>query len=94
MKKQFTTIKVGYSSGIYGCSAEYFTTIWISDTGLNAMHFQGLYGTEERVAREFKNKGYEEQYSFQEYGKLTRKDMIKAFISEQKAIELVQTRVT
>jgi hypothetical protein len=91
--KQFTTIKVGYSSGIYGCSAEYFTTIWIDDTGINSMHFQGLYGTDDRVANEFKAKGYEQQYTFEEYGKLTRKDMLEPFISEQKAIELVKTRV-
>ena len=93
MKKQFTIIKVGYSAGIYGCSAEYFTTIWVDQTGLNAFHFQGLYGTEDRVARMFKDKGYEQQHTFEEYGKLTRKDMIHAFISEQKALELVKTRV-
>lgn len=93
MIKQFATIKVGYSKGIYGCTAEYFTTIWIDKTGMNAMHFQGLYGVEERVAREFKSKGYEQAHIFSEYGKLTRKDMIAAFVSEKIAIEMVKTRV-
>lgn len=89
----FTIIKVGYSAGIYGCSAEYFTAIWIDNTGLNSFHFQGLYGTEERIAKEFKDKGYQQGWTSQEYGKLTRKDNIKMFLSENEAIEFVKTRV-
>jgi hypothetical protein len=51
--KLYTTIKTGYTAGIYGCSGEYFTTTIITQNkkGLDTriIHFQGMYGAENRV---------------------------------------------
>lgn len=85
--KQFTTIKTGYTAGIYGCSNEYFTTIYINDTGINSFHFYGMYGAEERIARAMKEKGYEEKYTQSFYGRMTRKDITKASKSEHTTLE-------
>ena len=57
--KKYTTIKTGYSSGVYGCSGEYFTTIVINGDKTDFFHHKGLYGSEERVNQALKDKGYE-----------------------------------
>ncbi len=93
--KQFTTLKVGYTSGIYGCSNEFFTTIYIDTENIDDKRifkffsFYGMYGAEERVARALKDKGYEEQYIPTDYGKMKTREVWKGFISEQQAIKLV-----
>ena len=83
--KVATIIKTGYSSGIYGCSGEYFTCIFTSKNaskGLMSFKFNGMYGVEDRVAEAMRNKGYTMAYCQADYGKLTRKDIMKNNYSE------------
>ena len=88
--KQFTILKVGYTSGIYGCSGEYFNCIIVDKKGLYSIPFNGMYGTDHRVAKALKEEGYEEKYISTDYGKMTRKDMLHMFLSEDEAIKKVQ----
>lgn len=89
--KQFTTLKVGYSSGIYGCSAEYFTTIVIDGDKHSTFCFYGMYGAEERIAGALKNLGYTEFYTPSVYGKVTKKDVWKGCHSEYTTLEDIKT---
>lgn len=90
MSKQFTTIKVGYSTGVYGCSSEYFTTIIVRGTKMFGVHHSGMYGSDDRVNAVLKDAGYKETYTPSYFGKMTRADYGKAFLSEYGAIEEVQ----
>ena len=86
--KNFTTIKVGYTHSIYGCSGEYFKTIYTTKEGLRGFQFGGLYGAEERIATAMKAKGFKEDYNGSEYGKMTRKEA-HYFWSEQEALNFI-----
>lgn len=73
--KHFIIIKTGYSSGVYGCSAEYFTLVIYDpehDWKMIPINFQGMYGAEYRVA-EYLNKagliGHGQAFS-SNYGKV------------------------
>lgn len=88
--KQFTTIKVGYTHGIYGCSGEYFTTIIINGSKHASINHYGLYGSEERVNQALKAKGYKEFYTPSDYGKMTKKEVWKGFMSENEAIDKIK----
>jgi hypothetical protein len=90
MNKLFTIIKVGYSAGIYGCSGEYFFAIIIKDGKIECIKFSGMYGADERIERELKDKGYIYQYIGSDFGKMTRNDY-KRFIGEYEALELIKT---
>lgn len=72
MKKFFTISKVGYSSGVYGCSGEYFLCVFVDDDGMNSFHFSGMYGEESRMKAFFKERGYQFVYSGNMFGKMTR----------------------
>lgn len=85
--KQFTILKVGYTRGIYGVSGEYFNCIIVNNKGIQSIPFQGMYGVESRIARALKEKGYTEVYTPTDYGKMTRKDMLNIFITENEALE-------
>jgi len=90
--KKFTTIKVGYTAGIYGCSGEYFTTIILNNDDVKFINHNGLYGSEHRINSILKDAGYKEFYTPSTYGKLTRKDIPKTmFSSEHVAIEELKT---
>ena len=83
--KYATIIKTGYTAGIYGNSGEYFTCIFTSKNaskGLMWFKFHGQYGVEERVSRMMQDAGYTMSYSQADYGKLTRKDIMKNNYSE------------
>lgn len=86
-KKMITTVKVGYSAGIYGCTNEYFTTTIVTPTGLQSLQFKGLFGTESRIEAIFKNAGYETHYTNSSYGKVTQKRMGNLFLEEEEAVE-------
>ena len=86
----FITLKVGYTSGIYGCSGEQFNTIIINGDKVENILFNGMYGAESRINNALKTKGYEEKYINTNYGKMTRKDA-EWFIPEQEALELIKT---
>lgn len=89
--KQFTTFKVGYTSGIYGCSNEYFMTIYTQGKKHGSFIFYGLYGPEERVAGAMRSKGYKEYYTPTIYGKMTRNDIpSKAVMSEYTAVKYIK----
>jgi hypothetical protein len=88
--KIFTIIKVGYSTGIYGCSGEYFFAIIIKDDKMECIKFSGMYGADERIERELKDKGYKLNYISSDFGKMTRNDY-KRFINEYQALELIKT---
>lgn len=73
----FTTIKTGYTAGVYGCSNEYFTLIMINGKNTTSIKFHGLYGAEQRVAEFLKNKGYKDFYTNAEYGQLKAREVHK-----------------
>ena len=89
--KQFTTLKIGYTAGIYGCSNEYFTTIVIDGKNTKTFSFYGMYGTEERVAKAMREAGYTEFYTPSFYGKMTRKDITKYIESEQNIVNFINS---
>ena len=84
--KLFTTIKVGYSRGIYGCSAEYFTTIIINGETMTSVSHYGMYGSEERINRTLKDMGYTEKYTPSDFGLIPSRKAWKGFLSETEAI--------
>lgn len=89
--KAFTTIKIGYTAGVYGCSGEYFTTIVIDGEEHHSFTFSGMYGAEERIARTLKDLGFKEFYTNSIYGRMTRNDIPKKCIfSEHTAIEHIK----
>lgn len=88
MKKTFSIIKIGYTTGIYGCSGEYFALILPKDV----YYFEGMYGTDERVARHLKDNGYMDRYIQSVYGKLTRSDIPKKrFHDENEMLNVLKT---
>lgn len=90
--KLFTTIKVGYTSGIYGNSGEYFTTIVVTDAGMKSFSHYGQYGSEDRVNNALKAKGYEERYFPSDFGKLKQREVnYNLFKREEEAIEYVNS---
>ena len=90
MKKQFTIIKVGYTKGTFGCSNEYFTCIYTDKEGLNAIHFKGLYGTDDRVSRHMEKQGYKINYVQSHYGKMIVKENERFFMGELETIEHIK----
>ena len=90
--KTYTIIKVGYSSGVYGCSGEYFQAIIIKDDEMLGICFVGMYGVESRISGALKKKGYIEKYiKSGGYGKITG-EMKKYAISENEAIEEIEKK--
>lgn len=89
--KIFAITKTGYSAGVYGCSAEHFTIIWVDDSGLHSENFSGLYGAEQRVAQVLKDAGYTEQYVYSNYGKIPQKEVRNKTASESRMIEELKT---
>ena len=87
--KYFTTLKVGYTAGIYGCSNEFFTTIYVDDQGLHFFSFKGMYGPEERISRALKAKGYEEKWVASDFGKMKTREVSPIFMYKSKALELL-----
>lgn len=75
--KNATIIKTGYSSGVYGNTGEYFTVIYTTPKGLKSFKFNGQYGVESRIRALFEDKGYTIDYCQADYGKLTRKEIMK-----------------
>ena len=90
--KLFTITKIGYSSGTYGCTGEYFIAIWIDKDGGHSYPFHGLYGAENRVAEALKDAGYEEFYTGAGYGRLTGEDR-KRHHAEHTAIEYIKDHI-
>ena len=88
--KKFTTIKVGYSKSIYGCANEYFTTIIINGNNTQSISHKGLYGSEDRINRALKDKGFEEFYTPSDFGLIPLRNVWRGFISEHEALELVK----
>lgn len=80
--KYFGITKTGYTAGVYGCSGEYFTCIYTTDKGLKSFKFNGMYGAEERVSKMMKDRGFQDSYIQSDYGKMTRKDIMKNSYSE------------
>lgn len=73
--KVFTIIKTGYTSGITGCTGEYFTLIAINGKSHSTIKFNGLYGAEDRLRKEFEKYGYYFFYTNGEYGKLNSREI-------------------
>lgn len=88
----FTIIKTWYTSGTYGCSWEQFTVIIIEWDKTNSILFEGLYGTEDRIASLLKEKWFNQFYSYANYGKISRKKIRKNTLSEYQAIEEIKTQ--
>lgn len=83
--KKYTTIKVGYSAGVYGCSNEYFTTIIIDGEKVFSVSHCGLYGSDERINAVLKEAGYESFYVPSDFGKIPSRGVWKGFKSEYEA---------
>lgn len=91
--KLYTTIKTGYSSGVYGCSGEYFTTIIITDNKQDFFHHKGLYGSEERINKALKEKGYTFFYTCAGYGKIKSREYPKGwYMLENEAINYINEK--
>ena len=89
--KQFTIIKTGYTAGVYGCTNEFFTVVITDDELNDTFTFKGMYGAEERVAEEFKLKGYKRFYCRANFGKLVRNDLKDVYVrTENEAIQVVR----
>ncbi len=97
--KTFTILKVGYSSGVYGCSNEYFTCIYSStprqrklyNGGLHSFSFKGLYGVESRIEEAMKEKVFTFSYTPSQYGKITGQDKYWiGFKGETEAIKYIK----
>lgn len=87
MNKQFITLKVGYSRGIYGCSDEYFTTIIINGDDIKSISYSGLYGSEERINAILKDSGYKQKHVPSDYGLIKTREAWKGFEREEDAIK-------
>lgn len=73
----FTTIKTGYTAGVYGNTGEYYTTTLINSHGVTtSLKWHGQYGADYRIAEFLKKKGYKEFYTNANYGKLKRDDIL------------------
>lgn len=88
--KVFTTLKVGYTSGVYGCSGEYYNTIIIWGSKVTNITWQGMYGADYRIAEALRKRGFTEYHSRNDYGKMTQRDMLKIFIGEHEAIKQIE----
>lgn len=94
--KIFTITKTGYTTGIYGCTGEYFTLNYTyinkttGDLEMNFFHFQGMYWADERVREAMENKKFRYQYSNANYGKLVKKDIYPNTMDEYEAIEYIK----
>lgn len=95
--KMFTTLKVGYTAGIYGCSGEYFTTIIISGNEKPyIVNHYGMYGSESRVTEPLKQAGYKEFYTPSDFGKMTQRDVnsrTNFWSSEYTALEEIKQAI-
>lgn len=74
--RHFTTIKTGYTAGVYGNTGEYFTTILINGKNTSSLRWHGQYGAEYRIAEFLKARGYKEFYTPANYGRLKRDDIM------------------
>ena len=89
--KIFTTIKVGYTAGTYGCSNEFFTTIIVDENGMSSVSFKGMYGVEDRVAAALKEKGYDHKWTPSDFGRMNTREVNKnLFLYENQAIEKIK----
>lgn len=89
--KLFTTIKVGYTAGTLGNTGEYFTTIIVSDEGIESFSHYGQYGSEDRVNNALKEKGYKQSYVPSDYGKLVKRDInYNLFKREYEALAFIK----
>lgn len=92
--KKYIYSKVGYSTGQYGCSSEYFNFIVIDGDTIKGFVVSGMYGAEERVGGELERRGFERFYiPLNVYGKLPNKDGKWAY-SEYIAIENMDELLT
>ena len=89
--KTFTTIKVGYSKGVYGCSGEYLTTILCDSKGMFSFSHYGMYGSDERVNAVLQDAGYTKVYTPSTFGRMSSRSKDEGgwigFQSETQAIE-------
>lgn len=87
----FINTKIGYSSGTYGCTGEYFLLHAYRGDELSehlSIRYVGMYGVEERVAEPLKKAGFGEVWVGTSLGKLTGQDK-RGFVSEAEAIKKV-----
>ena len=90
--KMFSTIKVDYSRGIYGCSGEYFFSILVDGDKMDCLKFSGMYGADDRINSALKVKGYSEHYISSDFGKMVREDY-RRFIGEYEALEWIKANL-
>lgn len=90
--KIFATIKIGYSSGAYGCTGEYFNTIIIADNGMENILYHGMYGVEDRIGAVLKEQGFEQRYLRSVFGRMKQGEVRGKFLSEHEAIEELRQR--
>lgn len=91
--KLYTTLKVGYTRSIYGCSGEYFTTVIVDANGIKSISYYGLYGSDQRIGEALKAKGYEYKYTPNDYGLMKSRTVWKGFIPENEALQLINDNV-
>lgn len=72
----FTTVKTGYTAGVYGNTGEYYTTILINNKNTTSVKWHGQYGPDYRIKEFLTAKGYKEFYTNANYGQLKRDDIL------------------
>lgn len=88
--KKFTYNKIGYTSGVYGCSNEYFLFTIITSKNINQIVVSGMYGVEDRIKSELEKLGFEMKWCISSpYGKMTRNDIARHAIHSE--YELVKS---
>jgi len=88
--KTFTTLKVGYTAGMYGCSNEYFNTIIVNGSKMFGIAHKGMYGSDDRINRLLKDKGFTEVYIPNDFGRMTAKEINKhLFKYENEVIDFI-----
>lgn len=87
--KTFINTKIGYSCGVYGCTGEYFKLVIINEDKNVVIHYQGMYGVEDRVSNVLKDEGYTEIYTGDRFGQLKGNDK-KGFSYEAETIQAIK----
>ena len=88
--KKFTILKVGYTTGTYGNSGEYFYALLNNGKKQGFIRFSGQYGAENRVQEALEQKGWTFYYTPSVFGKMTIKEDARFFDDEHVAIQNIK----
>lgn len=96
MIQLFSIVKTWYSSGTYGCTWEYFSLLVIEcgkwrEPISYGYKFEWMYWVESRISEIMKSKWFTQIYQNANYGKISKKDIMKTTLSEYQIIEKLKS---